>query len=213
MTLRDLQHRYSKAVGRRDALRSDLSRVKEEIASLENDEALLELVGDLFRTLIDKEITEAVQSVESLLTEGLQTVFADQDLSVRADVEIKRGKVSVDLVTVQKDANGALIEGSPLDSFGGSVQTVQSVLMRVIIIHLRELAPVLFLDESLPAFDPGYVVNMAQFLSMLCDRLGMDILIITHNASLFDAADKAYRVKKVGGEARFVLERDKGGRP
>ena len=69
----------------------------------------------------------------------------------------------------------------------------------------RGLRPVLLLDESLPAFDANYVTNMGSFLSTLCKRLNVDILLVSHNSAMVDAADKAYRIVKKDGHAKFEV--------
>lgn len=203
MDLSTLKEQVARAQGRQESSTARLTAVQLEISDLEDEETLVDLVTELFRKLLDKEISNAVSHLETLLTEGLQSVFTDKDLSVRAELEVQRGKVSVNLKTLEK-AGGFVAEGSAMDSFGGSAVTVQAVLMRIIIIFLQGLRPFLLLDEALPAFDPDYVVNMGKFLSMLCERLGMDILMVTHNPALIEVADKAYRIEKRGGEAKFI---------
>jgi DNA repair exonuclease SbcCD ATPase subunit len=200
MSLTSLRASVERVRGRRDAVKERLDEVRMEVSSLEEEETLLDLVVGLFRTLLDQEITEAVKAVEQLQTEGMQTVFTDKDLSVRAEVEIQRGKVAVNLITVETGEG----EGPVEETFGGAVQTVQSILMRVIVMYLRGLRPLLILDESLPAFDHGYVVNMGGFLTALCERLNMDVLLVTHNHSLVEAANRAYQIEKKDGEARFI---------
>ncbi len=162
---------------------------------------LLLHVSEFLRTLIDLEITEGVKAMETLQTEGVQAVFQDQDISVRGEVEISRGKVNVHLVTKQTKENGDVIEGASLDGFGGAVSTIQSILLRLSLIFRRGLRPVLFLDEALPAFDDKYVHSMAAFLKMLCRRHGVDIFLVTHNQSLVDAADVAYVIRKERGHS------------
>lgn len=189
--------------GFRDAVEERLVHTQQEIRGLEAEEELTSIVGGLFRTLIDSEVTAGVKAVEHLQGEGLQAVFDDQNLRVRADVELQRGKVSVELVTLQTHPDGTVTEGASRDAFGGAVTTVQSTLLRIIVLFRRDMLPLLLLDESLPAFDENYVSNMGCFLAGLCDRLGMDILLVTHNQSLVEAAQKAYRIQKSGGVARF----------
>jgi ABC-type iron transport system FetAB ATPase subunit len=182
---------------------SRLGEVRKEIKLLEAEDELLDLVGGLFRTLIDSEVNENVQAVERLLTEGLQAVYEDMDLSVRANVEVQRGKVSVDLVTVQNQPDGSITEGGAMDAYGGSVTTMESVLMRIIVVLRRGMRPVLLLDESLGAIADHYVPNVGKFLALLCDRMGMDVLAVTHNPALVESAPKAYRIRKVNGAATF----------
>jgi len=198
-----LRSSLSRAEGRRDALAERLESTQEEIRELESEDELLDLVVNLFRTLIDNEVTENARAVERLITEGLQAVFEDMDLRVRADIELQRGKVSVDLVTVQKQADGNETEGASTDAYGGSVSTLESVLLRIIVVLRREMRPLLLLDESLGAVAEHYVPNVGKFLSLMADRLDMDVLAVTHNATLVEAADKAYRIRKVDGAASF----------
>lgn len=189
--------------GRRDAAASRLSKARAEVSRLEGEEEVADLSGGVLRTLIDDEVTLSVKAVEELLTDGLRAVFEDQDLSVRADVDVQRGKVSVDLITVQRQADGTVTEGLSREAFGGAVTTVQSVLLRTIVIVRRGLRPVMFLDETLPAFDANYVGNMGAFLRSMCAKLGMDILLVSHNPAMVEAADRAYRIVKTDGRATF----------
>ena len=203
-----LRSRLDRATGQRDGLRSRAAAARTQIKQLEEEEALLVLVTTFLQQLIDQEVTLGVQAVECLQTEGLQTVFGDQDLRVKAVVEIQRGKVSVDLLTVQTYKDGHEIEGAPGDAFGGAVATDQSNLLRVIILLRRGLRPILLLDETLPAFDANYVTNAGRFLSAVCKRLGMDILLVTHNPALVEAADHAYRlVRKNGSGVKVEVTR------
>ena len=195
------------AQGRREEVRRSLADARASVSRIENDTQILDHVMVLMHTLIDGEITEGVKAIESLQTEGVRAVFNDQDLTVRADVEVSRGKVNVSLITTQRQDNGDVIEGSSLDGFGGAVSTVQSILLRLAIIFRRGLRPVLFLDETLPAFDERYVHNMAAFLKTLCKRMGVDILLVTHNPTLVDAGDRAYRIKRDKGFCTFQMEK------
>lgn len=206
-TLSKIKTKVDKLVALRDNLDTRIEDLQEEIRELEGVVLILDQTSELFRQLIDKEIIDGVKAVESLLSEGLSAVFDDQDLSVSSEVSVSRGKVSVDLITTHLKENGLEIRGSTTDNFGGAVATVQSVLMRIIVMLRRGLRPMLLLDESLPAFDENYVVNMGKFLSLICKRLGIDILLVTHNPSLVECSDHAYRISKVNGKAVFNKEK------
>jgi ABC-type thiamine transport system ATPase subunit len=93
--------------------------------------------------------------------------------------------------------------GLSREAYGGAVTTVQSVLLRIIVLLKRGLRPILIMDESLPAFDSTYVDNMGLFLKTICARLGIDILLVSHNPAMVEAADRAYRIQKINGAAVF----------
>ncbi len=206
-TIDHLRSRADRLIGARDAAVQRVAETRKSIKGLEDEAEMLALVQGIFRTLIDKEVTAGVEAVEKLVTEGLRTVFHDQKLSVESQVAISRGKVSVDLLVIHERPDGTIIKGVPDDSFGGAVSTVMSVLLRIIVMKRRGLRPFLLLDESLPAFDGGYVQNMGEFLQLICERLEIDILLVTHNRALVDASNRAYRISQTKSGARFEVMR------
>jgi ABC-type dipeptide/oligopeptide/nickel transport system ATPase subunit len=199
----DLCRDLARTEALRDAAQKALSHANRQVMVLEAEGEVLDRVADLFRTLIDREVVDNAKTVESLLTEGLQAIFDDLDLSVRSQIDIQRGKVAVDLITVQKQADGTVTEGSCTDAYGGSVATVESVLLRIVVLNRRGLRPLLLLDESLAAVAEHYVPRVGQFLSMLSERMGLDVLAVSHNPSLVEAATSAYRISKKDGKASF----------
>lgn len=202
--VRGLRATLSRIQGRRDACVRRLSDAEKEVLRLMIEEDVLDRVCNLFRVLIDREVVDNAQTAERLLSEGLKTIFDDLNLSVRTEVDVQRGKVSVDLYTVQTQPNGVTTEAASTDAFGGSVSVVQSILLRVVVVMRRGLRPLLLLDESLAAVAEQYVPRVGLFLSELATRMGLDILVVTHNTTLVEAADKAYRIRKDTGEAVFT---------
>jgi hypothetical protein len=187
----------------RDLCKRSVDNFKKEVKELQNDQDLLDLVISLFQSLVDREVSAGIEAVEKLQTEGLRAVFDDQDLSLKTEVDIQRGKVSVNLITSQKDAQGNVTEGSSSDSFGGAVATVQSVLLRLTLMLRRNLRPLLIMDETLPAFDGNYTANMGKFLSTLCSNLGVDILLVSHNPAMVELANSSYKIAKLDNQAKF----------
>jgi len=202
-----LRSQADRLTGARDAAVKRVADTRKAIKDMEDEGELLSRVQVVLRTLIDQEVTTGVKAVEKLLTEGLRTVFHDQKLSVESEVNISRGKVSVDLITVHERPDGTVIRGVTNDAFGGAVATVQSVLLRIIVMKRRGLRPLLLLDETLPAFDGNYVQNMGEFLQLICERLDIDILLVTHNPALVDASNKAYRITRTKSGAKFEVMR------
>jgi hypothetical protein len=210
ISLRDLARKAEWVRGQRDTVCSKVSDTEDRISELESEDAVLSRVADLFRVLIDGEVIANVKAAEKLITEGLTTIFDDMALTVRSEVDVQRGKVSVELVTVQEHGDGTVTEGSAMDAYGGSVATVQSVILRIVVVSRRNLKPLLLLDESLGAVAEHYVPRVGAFLSLLCDKMGMDVLAVTHNSALVEASKTAYRIDPNQGSARFKRLRTKG---
>lgn len=198
----DVEKGLSRLSGMRDLVRGEVSRLEKDIVHWEEEVRILELVSELFRTLIDREIEQAVLTLKRLQSKGLAVVFDDQEVSLDASVSVKRGKVSVDLATCQGGTSGDV-----LDSYGGSIATLQSILLRLIVLRRRGLRPCLFLDESISAVSSEYARNMSRFFKLLCKKLNLDMLVITLDSELTEHADRVYRVKKGENGAYFEEEK------
>ena len=204
-SIQALDRACSKLEGARDAALARLALLDQEIQEARSREDILLATSELFRTLVDKELTESVTMTEQLLTEGLRAVFSDMDLSCRAVTEISRGKVSVNFLVRHVRPDGTVSEGEAEDGFGGAVTTVMSVILRIVLMLRRNMQRVLFLDESLPALENRYIQDLVSFLETLCKRLELDMLIITHNPILVQSCKTAYRIRTTPHGAVFGL--------
>lgn len=198
-----IHNRMAALRAKRDLLQDQCASLNKRIEFLLGEEITCEACVSVFREILDQDIMQAVTLIASMINEGLRDIFDDQEIRVEPQVDVVRGKVSVRFLTIVKDGE-VEVSGDSADAFGGAVTTVQSLLLRVILIYLRKLRPVLFLDETLPAFDARYVLRAGDFLRRLCERMGLDVLLVTHNPTLVEAAHLAYRVEKRDGAARFL---------
>lgn len=212
----ELISRFHRLQGERDSLILQAEKMRDSIRELESEVHTLEEVEILFQSLLDDEISHSVQVVQNLITEALQAVFQDRAVSVEADVKLERGKVSIQFITKKVQPDGTVIVGDCKESFGGSLLAIQSFILRVFVAMRRGLRPVIFLDESFPAFDANYAANMGDFVASLCKRMGMDILLVTHNPMFFERADLRYWAEP-GRDGSAVIKKlgggDAAGRP
>ena len=202
--MNDLKERYLKIKSLKETYESRAVSLDTEIAFLEANLDLKQQASGVLDALAEKEVEEGVKTYVSLLEEGLRAIFPEQTISQEAEVVKVRNKISVRLKTLVKGADGIEVEGEGLDTFGGAVSTVQSLLLRVSLILKRGLRPLLILDETFPAVDEGRTDLLVEFLKALCKRLDMDILCISHKASIAENADLAYKITATKQGAKFT---------
>ena len=202
--MNDIKERFLKLKALKEVEQKRVNDLDTEIAFLECDLDVKQQAQGVLDLLAQKEVDEGVKTYISLLDEGLKAIFPEQDISQEAEITKVRGKVAVRLKTVVKGKDGIIVEGEGLDTFGGAVSTVQSLLLRVSLLLKRELRPILVLDETFPAVDENRVDLLVSFLKALCKKTDMDILCISHNASIADGADLSYRVKATKQGAKFT---------
>lgn len=195
--VRALGNRSAQLVALRDRLKTELTSKQEEVQELSDRIEKLTKVGELFRLLLDLLVDKQVRVVEGVVTEGLQSIFHDLNLSFEAEVGSKYNKVSVDFFMRQGAKDDALSHrGKPLEAFGGGPSSVASLVLRILTVLRLKLHPVLVLDEALGAVSDEYTDQTGRFLASLADKMGIDVLLVTHKPAFLEHADVAYRCEE-----------------
>jgi DNA repair exonuclease SbcCD ATPase subunit len=134
------------------------------------------------------------------------------DLSLESEVGFKYNKISVDLF-FRKGMKGhpASYRGRPLEAFGGGPSSVISLILRVLTVRKMKLWPLLILDESLAAVSDDYIDFTGQFLRALAEKMGFDIILVTHKQAFLEHAHTALRcseeVESDGASTYLVLRK------
>lgn len=192
--MNDLVSRFYRLKTLKESSEKRIEGLENELAFLELDKDKKTEAGVILDSLAQDEVERGVSAYISLLEEGLKAIFPEQEVGLKAEIKRVRGKVAVNLKTTFKGEDGLEIEGDGMDAFGGAVTTIQSLLLRISLILKRNLRPMLILDETFPAVDGDRVEILVEFLKILCSRLDMDILCITHDPTIAENCDIGYKI-------------------
>jgi len=187
----------------KDTVENKINKLDKEIKDRDVQIFNMQSANLLLEKISEEEVEKGINTYIALLDEGLKAIFPEQEVGLKAEIDKVRGKVSVRLKTTFKGADGLEIESESLDAFGGAVATIQSLLLRVALILKRGLRPLLVLDETFAPVDENRIPLLVDFLKVLCNKLDMDILCVSHNSVLTDNADIAYRIKPTANGAVF----------
>lgn len=210
--VRSLQTSATRLRAVRDQLASDLGVKEEEIVQLTHRQEVLTKVSELYRVLMDQMVMGQVRTIETIVSEGLKTIFFDQDLSFKAEVSSKYNKVSVEFFICEGDPEHGGVKGSPLDSFGGGPASVASLILRVLTLLRLKRKKLLLLDETLAAVSDDYIEPTAQFLQKLTETSGLTVLLVTHKTAFLEHSKVAYQgdLKESDGLKEFAVKRLRG---
>ncbi len=177
----------------REQVREELEARSREIDLLAVRADVLVKVGELFRALMDRLVMSHVRSVESVITEGLHSIFFDQTLTFEAEIATRYNRICVDFFIKQERSGGRyVVRGRPLTNFGGGPATIASLVLRLLVLMKLKRAPILFLDETLSAISPEYIDQAGLFLKKLAASTGTPILLVTHKHEFIEQATVAY---------------------
>lgn len=195
-----LRHQTEQLVGKYEERRKRADELAVEVTTLDGEVGLLTLVEGTLNVLLQQTSAANLKAIEELVTSGLQAIFDDLSLSFHFQVDTVRGQQSLTPVL----ASNGKVEGPILDSHGGGPAQVVALLLRVLTVHRLGLFPLVALDESLSMVSERYVANCARFLKGLCERLGMTILLVTHQPAFVVEATRAYEI--AGGPSGSTLQ-------
>jgi hypothetical protein len=148
--------------------------------------------------------------VESIVTKALQYIFEDDSLTFQCAIVERRGlEVEFRIRWLNRESN-LYIEGHPARSRGGSVGTVVATALRLVL--LKTIRPrrrqILIMDE------PGKNLNGVRFrryvtwLKAMSVELKVQMILITHDEAVIDAADTVQEViLGPQGESQVVVRK------
>ncbi|MBD3261260.1 MAG: hypothetical protein GF334_06180 [Candidatus Altiarchaeales archaeon] len=175
--------------GMRETKRAQREAALQKVTSLQEEADLLDKTEKVLKHLIDKLAKKDLSQMDRLVTYGLKSVFPDIDVRFESDLEEHGKKVKIRLSTI-------FGENTVDEESKCSIDVIESLLLRLVCIQKLKRAPILFLDEAFGAVDSDYITNVSGLVSELAHKLGMDILLVTHNSALADAADSNYRINR-----------------
>jgi len=120
---------------------------------------------------------------------ALDTCFPEYTFGI--DFEIKRGKTEA-FIYVEKDG----MKMHPVDSNGGGLVSLLSFALRVACLTLSSNKKILILDEPFSALSKDLHSKAGDILKNISDRLGIQIIMVTHSKELISCADRIFEVEK-----------------
>jgi DNA repair exonuclease SbcCD ATPase subunit len=187
----------------RELLRKQSSEIDDQVASL-NEE--LEDLTTAKQVLSDAvRITQQQMSkyIESLVTLAIRSVFTDSDYKFVVDYKTRKdGRVEVSLLVKE----GEQEPFHPEDEEGGGIVDIISFALRVVMwsIQAKRSRNVLILDEPF-RFTGEYTELAGKMLKEVSQKLGIQVVMITHSRELMGIADRVWEVTKEQG--RSVVRR------
>lgn len=192
----DLEQKYFLLEGKRQGLQSALKNNRSEISSLTDTIADLESCAKVFAVLIESKKEEVKKKMESLVTRGLQTIFERDDYRFSINMEIKRNVMTAAPMVYSK-FQGEDFGVDPMDGRGGGLCDVISFLLQVIVLMAfsNKFEKILICDESFKHVSRQFLPNVAEFLTYLHEKTGIQMILVTHQPELADVADKHFEVR------------------
>jgi len=186
LKLERIKGRYEEKKKTLENITSKLKEDEERVEIYKNVLLLFEKASVVARRKIKDEI-------ELLITHGLQSVFEDPGIAFKVEFVSRRNQIEADfyLEWIEQEKK---IRGNIVDSFGGGIVDIISLVLRLVVLELSGTLGPLFLDEPGKMLSEQYIPNFGNFLVELSKTFGRQIILITHDELLSAYASKTFVV-------------------
>jgi len=140
--------------------------------------------------------------LSEIVSQALGLVFDYMNLGFSVQFVTRRNSTECDMFITEDGG-----EYDPLGSCGFGAADVASFALRVAMWSMNRTENFMVFDEPFRNLDDDQMVQAALLLSTLSEELGIQMVVVTHKEALKANAGKIYRVTKMDGVSRAVVEK------
>lgn len=204
--LEGLRQYYYSEKGKMEQLKGRKSVLEEKLQSILNNIDVLEQVRLLLQKTAEFTRERSRQQIEQLVTNCLQYIF-DSNLEFKIEISESRGRPEAEFFVVS-NIDGDKIKTRPQEARGGGIVDIISLALRVAMLQSSapDIEGPLILDEPAKHVSEEYIVHVAEFLKQVNIMFGRQIIMVTHNRHLGEAADRVFRVELIGNKSNVAID-------
>lgn len=182
--------------GELKGLRAQRGVKKEELVGAKDKGQEIYLAQEIIQK-VGLETQKQIQlKLTSLISHALQVIF-EQNYQCHLDYQIKRSRSEASF-TISRDGGEKI---NPKDASGGGVIDIMAFILRIILwsIDPDRTRNTMILDEPFRCVSTDLQPKVAEVLSEISNKMGLQFLIITHEEELTDCAGKIFTTRMKNG--------------
>ena len=192
----------NRKIGEAEATAKKARFAKQQAETAEAYASACEEAARLMAAFADLRQEKIIASIEAIVSAGLSAVFGESaEIHLTQTTRARRPEIDITVKTGD-------LETPILDARGGGLAAVAGFLLKITTLLLtRGARKLIVADETLAHLSAEYVPRMAEFLAELCEKTGLQLIVVTHQSELAEAADRVIGLKLANGAAVAVVEK------
>ena len=193
MNIQKIKELYQQSKGMKIQIEKDLESNKSHLDEMNLRMKRLE-DAQTFLQKVAQETQEHLKfKIEDIVNLALETCFP-HEYSFRLNFNISRGKTEAELVFLSQSSDRPI---DPMNASGGGVVDIACFALRIASYVLEQgIDNVIVLDEPMKFVSKDLLDSAGEILKVLSTKLGLQIIMVTHENKFIDIADKVFEVKK-----------------
>lgn len=181
--------------GEKSIWESQITSSKVTILDLKNKGIVYDSTLSFFRDVSEEARKDIVIKIESFVSSALEKIFGSNVLRFKIDMKVKSNVPHAEFTLEDCLTNQTY---SVLESFGGGVGDVISIVLRLAILELQDppnTGPVV-LDEVGKFLSGDRQEKLGSFLREWSHQFNRQIILVTHKPHILKHADRVFKVSK-----------------
>lgn len=193
MDINRIKQLFLQSKGMKKQVENNLIQNKATLDNLNNRIKLLEQAQAFLQKVAQDTQSQLKFQIEDIVNLALETCFPNE-YQFQLQFNIARGKTDAELVFLSQKTGRPI---DPMNASGGGVVDLTAFALRIASYALEQGADhVIILDEPFRFISRDLQARAGEILKTLSEKLGLQILMVTHINEMIDIADKVFEVKK-----------------
>lgn len=185
-----LAARVHRGVTEKSYLEDQLANLRAAQASAKQSQQDADLAKQVVLEVAQKTQANIGGRISDLVSLALAAVF-DDPYRLRIDFVQRRGVTEADLFFARGDHLA-----DPMTACGGGTIDIASFALRLAVWTLSRSRPLFILDEPFRNLSLDRQAKAGLMLQQLSRRLGLQIVMVSHNPEIISGADKVFRLDR-----------------
>lgn len=201
MSVQTLRNRLEQLKGAKQSLERSLLTLQSELASARLSLVEHEEAREIIRKVGLDTQSELQVSISDITSLALEAVFGELAYSLKTEFIQRRNKTECDLY-FERDGNRV----DPLTASGVGAVDVAAFALRIASWSMStpHSRATIILDEPFRFLSENYQEQAAMMLKEISSKLGIQLILVTHEATLTTAADRVFNVSIKKGISKIM---------
>lgn len=195
MNIQQYRNKLEQQKGQKSQIEEDLKSFQEALTDNKRDLRNTEEAQVILQTVAKQTQQQLEYHISEIVTMALDSVF-DDPYEFKINFVEKNNRTVAELFFLKKGK-----EIDPLTASGGGVVDIASFALRIALWSLKtpRSRNTIIMDEPFKFLSSELQPKAGEMLKLLSEKLKLQFIIITHNQSLIESADKLFTVEQKKG--------------
>jgi DNA repair exonuclease SbcCD ATPase subunit len=192
--------------GKKETLHKQIKDTKTNIRFLNRDIDESEKAKSIIIHVAEQTQKQLEYHISNITSMAMSSIFPNP-YDIILEFSQKRGTTCADIFFERDDNKIKPIDSSLALNVGGGAADVAAFGLQVAIksLEVKKTRDVLIMDEPLPWLKGGELPHKgAKMIKEISEKLGIQIIMVSHSDALIDSADKVFRVNMKNGKSTIT---------